>query len=434
MHNMSNPQRRGKKIFEPWLKELFLASGLKAEGSFTRKAPDEELDGSIQEGLTTFLLEAKWEKAPINAHPVSIFHNKIQRGTIGTYGILISVTGFNENAVRTVGEMKPIRQLLIDRSHLEALLEQKINGNIWINTLVKIASLHAKPFISIEDILNENKIFSPLILKKSENLNKHLNDSNPFQPGGTLPEDAPSYIKRECDYELAKLIKSNKKKLIAIHGEFEIGKSSLMNRVMHVSFLSNNDWKRYKLDLQSLCPSEMENFKEYFFKHYSSKLNSTIDSWKDMDLFLKNQPVVLCIDEFGGFIDHPKVAKHFIQNLCLCTQNSNNIRIVVCLKQPIEDFFDNSDLKQYFENPKYRRCWENIAVKPFTEDQAKQLLSLLKEEVQSIALENISIIKAFSSFKPHKLQCLCDRLFDAFSETGDESILIDIINNEASYS
>ena len=76
-----NSQERGRR-FDFWLKDLFQASGLKTEGPFTRKAPNEELDGFIQEGLTIFLLEAKWEKAPINAHPVSIFHNKIQRVTI----------------------------------------------------------------------------------------------------------------------------------------------------------------------------------------------------------------------------------------------------------------------------------------------------------------------------------------------------------------
>jgi tetratricopeptide (TPR) repeat protein len=148
---LNSPQERGRR-FESWLIELFQASGLKSEGSFTRNASNEEFVGVIHEGLNTFLLEAKWQKSLINAQNVRIFHNKIQR-TIGTYGILISVSGFNEDAIHIAEEMIPIRLFLIDMSHLEALLEQKINGKTWINTLVKIASLYEKSFISVEDIL-----------------------------------------------------------------------------------------------------------------------------------------------------------------------------------------------------------------------------------------------------------------------------------------
>ncbi|UCH95817.1 MAG: restriction endonuclease [Candidatus Aminicenantes bacterium] len=433
MVGMFDKQQERGLLFEPWLKELFQASGLKAEGSFTRNDPDEELDGAIHEGLTTFLVEAKWKENKIDANPVRILSEKIQSTTASTYGLLISFSGFNINADKVAERIKPIRVFLIDAPHLEALLGQKIDGKTWINTLVIMASRCAKPYIPIEEILNENKMAYSSYLRKLKKSNKHLTDSNPFQTRGTLPEDAPSYIKRECDNELAKLIKSNKKKLIAIHGGFEIGKSSLMMRIMHTPFMANRNWIRCHLDMQPLFPSDMEYFMEYFFKYFNSKLTPKIDSWEEMDLFLIDQPLVLCIEEFGKFIDYPKIAKDFIQNLCIRAQKSDNIRIVVESKFSIEDFFDQFS-GQDFEHPKYRRCWENIPVEPFNEAQTKQLLSLLPRDAQLVALKEIDKIKEFSCFKPRELQCLCDNLFDALNETSDISKLIDIINNEDSYS
>jgi predicted phosphodiesterase len=257
--------------------------------------------------------------------------------------------------------------------------------------------------------------------------------SGPFQPGGGLPEDAVSYIKRKCDDELVQFIESKEKKLIAINGDFEIGKSSLLNRVMYVPFLANNNWKKYFCDVQGVSPSELANFVEYFFREFSSCFKSKIDSWETLDLFLLNQAVVLCFDEFGIFSDYEGMAGHFIQNLCIRAQKSDNVRVIVCLNPPIEEFIDNFS-KQYFANPKFRRCWQKITIKSFNENQAKQLLGLLPDNARKIALKNIDIIEKFSSFKPRQLQCLCDKLFDAVNDTCDESILVDIIKDEASYS
>jgi hypothetical protein len=148
---------------------------------------------------------------------------------------------------------------------------------------------------------------------------------------------------------------------------------------------------------------------------------------------LLNQKVALCFDEFGIFSDHKEMAGHFIQNLCIRAQKSDNVRVVVCLNPPIEEFIDNFP-KHYFTNPKFRRCWQNITIESFNENQAKQLLSLLPDNARIIVLKNFDIIEKFSSFKPRQLQCLCDKLFDTINDKSDESKLIDIINNKASYS
>lgn len=159
LKELPNQQQRGKK-FELWLKDLFQAIGLNAVGSFERQDPKAELDGAIHQDIDTFLLEAKWEQKPINGDPVIKLGSRIDSSTTNTNGLLISFSGFNENAIKHAELVRPIKQFLIDRSHLEALLKQKIDGCAWLTLLLNIASRKAKAYIPIEEILNENKIAS----------------------------------------------------------------------------------------------------------------------------------------------------------------------------------------------------------------------------------------------------------------------------------
>jgi hypothetical protein len=159
LKELRNQQQRGKK-FELWLKDLFQAIGLNAVGSFERRDPKAELDGAIHQDINTFLVEAKWEQKPINGDPVIKLGSRIASSTTNTNGLLISFSGFNENAIKEAELKRPISQFLVDRSHLEALLKQKIGGCTWLTLLLNIASRKAKACIPIEEIFNEKKIAS----------------------------------------------------------------------------------------------------------------------------------------------------------------------------------------------------------------------------------------------------------------------------------
>ena len=154
LQEMADHHERGRR-FEPWLKDLFIACGLNASGSFTRRNPGEQIDGGIHENLGTFLLEAKWEKEPINADPFRKLKEIIECRTPRTYGLLISVSGFNASAIEVAERKPPFRLFLVDKPHIETLLNKDINGKVWLDTLLKVASLQAKAYITIEDILKE---------------------------------------------------------------------------------------------------------------------------------------------------------------------------------------------------------------------------------------------------------------------------------------
>lgn len=161
LREMEDHNERGRQ-FDFWLRDLFQASGLKAEGPFTRPNVKAQIDGLIYcDGIGYFLIEAKWQEKRIGKNPVTIFMDNIHRSTKGTYGLLISTSGFSRNAIEWL-KGKSVELFLIDNSHLEAILDQKINGKDWLKTFHTIATRKSTPYIPFDEIQNEIRVNVPV--------------------------------------------------------------------------------------------------------------------------------------------------------------------------------------------------------------------------------------------------------------------------------
>jgi len=263
-------------------------------------------------------------------------------------------------------------------------------------------------------------------------------DKNPFFPSGLpLPADAPSYVRRKSDDELATALEPvtapEINLPIAITGEFRIGKSSLLMRVMQAPFFTKGEWKNCYMDFQSMRTDDPHLFKNEFFKSISESLGKKITSWTDKNLTV--QPIVLRLDEFGMLT--PDVAEQLIPNLySFMTENNKRVRIIVCL--PKHEQMDNMNdfiqilNKPNLNNPKYL-AWQNISVKPFKEKEIRQLLSLLPKPAAKVAGAQYDTILKLSSGNPLDLQCLCHKLFKAVHNKQKAKELIAIIDNPDSY-
>ncbi len=160
LREMEDHNERGRQ-FETWLRDLFRASGLKAEGPFTRPNVKAQIDGLVFcDGIGYFLIEAKWKDKRVGKNPVTVFMDNIDRSTPGTHGLLISYAGFSSNAIEWL-KGKSVKLFLIDKTHLEALLEQEISGKDWLQTLYAIATRKSTPYIPIDEILKETQVIGP---------------------------------------------------------------------------------------------------------------------------------------------------------------------------------------------------------------------------------------------------------------------------------
>lgn len=99
------PHARGY-AFEGFLKDLFHAFGLAAQGPFRLRG--EQIDGSFLLGGDTYLLEAKWHGQAIGVAELHTFHGKIEQKAAWTRGLFVSNSGFTDDGLVAFGRGKRV--------------------------------------------------------------------------------------------------------------------------------------------------------------------------------------------------------------------------------------------------------------------------------------------------------------------------------------
>lgn len=116
------PQARGYE-FERFLRELFEAYGLAPRASF--RTVGEQIDGSFQLQNETYLLEAKWQNAPIGAGDLHTFEGKLGEKASWSRGLFLSISGFSQDGLIAFGRGK--RVVCMDGFDLYEILRLRIS-------------------------------------------------------------------------------------------------------------------------------------------------------------------------------------------------------------------------------------------------------------------------------------------------------------------
>jgi hypothetical protein len=247
---------------------------------------------------------------------------------------------------------------------------------------------------------------------------------SPFQTAGMLPDGHPTYVPRECDHQLAKFLDDPKIVCIAINGDYEIGKSSLMMRVGRVLgptwIVVGGGLGDLRSDRADRC---VDNFFQLFAPHFGQ-----LDSWRDLGRRLIEQPVLLLLDDLGEMLA-PGAQAILPRVIDAALAASGKLRLVATLPVRIDQYLRDHGLA----NQKYHRPWRTLSVLPFKESQAKHLFSLLPAESHTLTEQLFAEVEQHSALKPRPLQCLADRLWHAHREREGETHLAAIIRDPDSY-
>jgi len=111
--------------FEKYLNTLFDNFGLNPRGSFRLKG--EQIDGSLELDGGYYLIEAKWQKNPLNNSDLLAFHGKVNGKSAWTRGIIISYNGFSKDGLDAFRNGRATNLIAIDGQDLYALLSKKIS-------------------------------------------------------------------------------------------------------------------------------------------------------------------------------------------------------------------------------------------------------------------------------------------------------------------
>jgi hypothetical protein len=86
-----NPQHRGRQL-EMILQEILHAEQLHPERNVV--IPGEQIDLAFTLDAQHYLVECKWEEPPIGLPPIELFATKVSRKAEGTFGVVLSMSGF----------------------------------------------------------------------------------------------------------------------------------------------------------------------------------------------------------------------------------------------------------------------------------------------------------------------------------------------------
>ncbi len=123
LHMAASPQAAGL-AFERILNRLFALHDLAPREPF--RVVGEQIDGSFELDHDVYLLEAKWEKAPVAEAPLLVFRGKIEGKSKFTRGVFVSLNGVTQPAQDAIRVGKQPTFFVIDGYDLSMILDEKI--------------------------------------------------------------------------------------------------------------------------------------------------------------------------------------------------------------------------------------------------------------------------------------------------------------------
>nr|WP_245217540.1 restriction endonuclease [Rheinheimera maricola] len=141
------PQARGYE-FERFLKELFEVYGLAPRASF--RMVGEQIDGSFQLQNETYLLEAKWQNAPIGAGDLHTFEGKLGEKASWSRGLFVSISGLTQDGLNAFGRGK--RVVCMDGFDLYEILRLRMSFEATVAAKVRRAAETGRPFVSVREL------------------------------------------------------------------------------------------------------------------------------------------------------------------------------------------------------------------------------------------------------------------------------------------
>lgn len=145
-----NASERGYEL-EKMLNDLFRLFELNPRGAFRRTG--EQIDGAFFHDGAHFLLEAKWQKNPVNLADLRDFDKAVKTSLDNTLGLFVSINGFSEEALQgyVLGERPSI--VCMDGADLMMVLEAKIDLSDLLRRKRDIAVDKRKIYVSAAQII-----------------------------------------------------------------------------------------------------------------------------------------------------------------------------------------------------------------------------------------------------------------------------------------
>lgn len=154
-----SPQARGQSL-NGLLADVLRCWGISANANQLSRG---EID--VQFGLSSghrFILEAKWQQGRVDTGVISKLQKRVRQRLAGTMGIMASMSGFTAQAIADVKDGERLEILLLDATHIEAMLSGFVPPGELLNRLLDRASFRGDCFTPLHELMKTDRTFEQL--------------------------------------------------------------------------------------------------------------------------------------------------------------------------------------------------------------------------------------------------------------------------------
>lgn len=143
------PQYRGQK-FNYLIADVLASHHVDAIPNHRSKG---EIDVCFRINDKRFILEAKWEKDPINMDPIAKLGLRLNQRVPSNFGVVLSISGFTQDVLEQMTQAGRPNIFVIGEEVFKALLFGTLDAEVLFDACIDVASFEGKFFITFSDIL-----------------------------------------------------------------------------------------------------------------------------------------------------------------------------------------------------------------------------------------------------------------------------------------
>ena len=130
---------------------MFEEAGLAPRQPF--RVTGEQIDGSFELDSEIYLVEAKWEAAPLSEQPLLVFRGKVEGKSQFTRGIFVAINGFTEQGQDAITRGKQPNFFLMDGYDVAIVLEGRLSLVEMLRAKLRLLAEEGKVFVSARQLI-----------------------------------------------------------------------------------------------------------------------------------------------------------------------------------------------------------------------------------------------------------------------------------------
>lgn len=150
LRHQDDQHERGR-AFGALLSSLFSLNELRYHSSY--RIETDQVQGAITLDSVTYLLAARWSRAPVEDKDIGGFAHRVEHAVEATRGLFLSMAGYSDEVLGRYRSAAENRLILMDGQDLALILQGRVELVDGLSAKVRAAVLHDEPYLPLATLM-----------------------------------------------------------------------------------------------------------------------------------------------------------------------------------------------------------------------------------------------------------------------------------------